>query len=98
MVTYKGTTLVKGKDYKISYYTNNKNATTAKSKASVTISGMGSYTGSKTISFDIAPRSVDNLELTAADAVYNTANNIAIAVIPTVTVKDTGLGTTLSGQ
>lgn len=96
VVTYKGTTLVKGKDYKISYYTNNKNATTAKSKASVTISGMGSYTGSKTISFDIAPRSVDNLELTAADAVYNTANNIAIAVIPTVTVKDTGLGTTLS--
>ena len=96
VVTYKGTTLVKDQDYKISYYSNNKNATTAKSKASVTISGMGSYTGSKTVNFDIAPKPVDNLELTATDAVYNTANNIAIAVTPTVTVKDPDLGTTLS--
>lgn len=96
VVTYKGTTLVKDRDYKIAYYTDNINATTAKKKASVTISGLNSFTGSKTIQFDIAPKSIDTLNISISDAVYNTANNIAMAVVPTVKITDPVLGTTLS--
>lgn len=96
VVKYKGTTLVEGKDYKVSYYTNNTNASTSTSKPSLTISGLGSYVGSKTVNFTIKPRSTENLSVTFDDAVFNTANNITIQVSPqNISVKDKELGTTL---
>ena len=55
------TRLVEGKDFKVTYK-NNTNVTTAKKKASYTISFIGSYKGKKAISgkFDIFPKKIQN--------------------------------------
>lgn len=50
-VKYKGTKLKKNKDYKISYKNNKKIG-----KATITIKGIGNYTGTKKITFTITPR------------------------------------------
>ncbi len=50
-VTYGGKTLVKGKDYKVS----GKNCKNP-GKATITITGIGNYTGTKTMSFYIIPQ------------------------------------------
>lgn len=51
VVTYNGTTLKKGTDYTLSYKNNKKTG-----KATITIKGMGSYSGTKTVYFYIVPK------------------------------------------
>ena len=63
VITYMGKTLVKDRDYKLTY-ANNKNITTASKKATVKIAGKGNYTGSQSIQFEIAPKSWDSGEIT----------------------------------
>ena len=83
VVKYKGHDTCRGaRIIKVSYYTNNTNASASTSKPSLTISGLGSYVGSKTVNFTIKPRSTENLSVTFDDAVFNTANNITIQVSP----------------
>lgn len=59
-VTLGGKTLTKGTDYKVAYK-NNKNC----GKATVTVTGMGKYTGTKTASFIIKPKKVAVKKLTS---------------------------------
>ena len=81
------TTLTSGTDYTVSY-SNNTNAGTA----TVTITGMGNYTGTKTANFTINPKNASNLTISSIAAVtYNGS-----AQTPTVTVKD-GITTLTSG-
>ena len=73
------TTLVSGTDYTVSY-SNNINAGTA----TVTITGMGNYTGTKNANFTINAKGASNLTISEIAAVtYNGS-----AQTPTVTVKD----------
>ena len=60
------TTLKKDKDYQV-FYKNNKNA----GKATLTLKGIGKYTGSKSVSFTIRRRSIKKAKVTAAARVYN---------------------------
>jgi endoglucanase len=62
-VTYSGKTLVKNTDYKVSYSNN-----TSIGKATVKVSGIGDYTGVKTLSFTINPKQVKNVKATGATA------------------------------
>jgi len=81
------TTLVSGTDYTVSY-SNNTNAGTA----TVTITGEGSYTGTKTANFTINPKNASNLTISSIAAqTYNHSPRC-----PTVTVKD-GSTTLTSG-
>ena len=81
------TTLTSGTHYTVSY-SNNTNAGTA----TVTITGKGNYTGTKTANFTINAKSASNLTISAISAVtYNGS-----AQTPTVTVKD-GTTTLTSG-
>ena len=73
------TTLTSGTDYTVAY-SNNTNAGTA----TVTITGMGNYTGTKNANFTINPKNASNLTISDIAAVtYNGS-----AQTPTVTVKD----------
>ena len=81
------TTLINGTHYTVAY-SNNINAGTA----TVTITGKGNYTGTKTANFTINPKSASNLTISSISAVtYNGS-----AHTPTVTVKD-GSTTLTSG-
>lgn len=80
-VSLGATTLVAGTDY-TAEYADNVNAGTA----TVTITGAGSYTGTKTVEFTIAPKSIKGATVSAADATGLTFTGSAIA--PAVTVKD----------
>ncbi len=71
--------LKKGTDYTVAY-SDNTNAGTAK----VTITLKGSYTGSKTATFTIEPRSISKATI-IADQTYTGS-----AIKPSVTVKDNG--------
>ncbi|MBR1392587.1 MAG: hypothetical protein IJ561_01990 [Ruminococcus sp.] len=51
-----GSELVKDKDYSISYSSN-----TELGKGEITVTGLGSYTGVRTVSFDIVPEAVSEL-------------------------------------
>ena len=59
-ITYKGKKLVKDKDYKVTYK-NNKYIGTA----SAVIKGINDYTGSKTVTFKIIPKTVTGLNATS---------------------------------
>ena len=73
------TTLASGTDYTVAY-SNNTNAGTA----SVTVTGKGNYTGTKTATFTINAKSVSNLTISdIAAVIYN-----GTAQTPAVTVKD----------
>ena len=73
------TTLVSGTDYTVAY-SNNINAGTA----TVTITGQGNYTGTKSANFTINPKNASNLTINAISAVtYNGS-----AQTPAVTVRD----------
>ncbi len=81
------TTLTEGTDYTVSY-SNNINAGTA----TVTITGKGNYTGTKTVNFTINAKNASYLTISSISAVtYNGS-----AHTPTVTVKD-GSTTLTSG-
>ena len=83
-VTYKTKTLKKGTDYTVAY-SNNINAGTA----TVTITGQGNFSGTKTVTFNIKAKESMKI-LPISDRSYT-----GKAITPTVTVKD---GTTLLKQ
>lgn len=59
-VTFEGKTLLKGTDYTVSYKNN-----VGKGTASMTIAGKGSYTGSKTLTFEIVAADVTKTTIVA---------------------------------
>ena len=59
-ITYNGTKLVRSKDYKLTY-ANNTNV----GKATITITGIGKYTGTKKVTFKINPKATSITKLTA---------------------------------
>ncbi len=79
--------LVLNQDYKVSY-SNNKNVGTAK----VTITGIGDYTGSKTVDFTIKRPSIKSAALSTTTYTYN-----GYVKSPSVTVKDVNGRTLKSG-
>ncbi len=84
-------TLTEGTDYKLSWK-NNVNAVQSTTKSSsyptVTITGRGSYSGSRSVSFTITPLTLttDNTQITAADVKYTSTVKKSGAK-PTLTVK-----------
>ncbi len=97
-VKYGSTVLTEGTDYEILSYNNNVNVSD-NTKASVTIAGIGGYTGSKTVEFEITPRNLnaDYIEVSVSDVQYLTRNGSDVAVWPSaITVKDTGLDVALT--
>ena len=60
-VKYNGKTLTNGSDYTVSYKNNVKPG-----KATITITGKGSYTGTKSVTFNIAPKKETISKLTSA--------------------------------
>ena len=85
-VKYNGTALTLNTDYTVSY-SNNTNAGTAK----VTVTGKGSYSGTKTASFKILPNSSELTVLSIADWTYTGS-----AITPVIAVK-AGSKTLVSG-
>lgn len=80
-VKYGPKTLREGTDYTVSY-SDNVNVGTAK----VTITGKGSYKGSKTTSFKITAKDIKNTFIAAiADQIYTGS-----AITPDITVRDSG--------
>jgi len=75
--------VVAAKNYKLTY-ANNTNASTAKKKATVKVTGTGSYSGSKTVSFTITPKALTKkmVTLSKAKRVYT-----GKAIKPAVTVR-----------
>ena len=97
-VKYGSTVLTEGIDYEILSYNNNVNVSDS-TKASVTIAGIGGYTGSKAVEFEITPRNLnaDYIEVSVSDVQYLTRNGSDVAVWPSaITVKDTGLDVALT--
>ena len=89
---YGDKTLEKGKDYQIASYTNNVNA----GKASVKIQGINGYTGTRTVTFTIAPNKTN---ITAEDVSYNTSVEYAKGgAKPTIKVSDPQLGQLTAGK
>ncbi len=65
-LTYNGKTLKSGTDYTISYKNN-----TAAGKATITLAGKGNYTGTKTVAFTIARKSIaSGVKITGVKASY----------------------------
>lgn len=81
-VKYEGSTLIKGRDY-ILEYSNNIKAGTGK----ITITGIGNYTGTKTKSFKITKRNINNASINVGDIGQYTGNSLK----PIVFVKDMGV-------
>ena len=80
-VTYQKKTLVKNKDYTVTY-TNNRNAGTA----GITITGKGKYTGTKTVTFQIKGTGIAGMVFEKIpDVTYNPNGSR-----PIVTVKNKG--------
>lgn len=78
-VTYNKKKLVKNRDYTVAY-TNNCNAGTA----GVTITGKGTYTGTKTVTFTIKGTNIKEMIFEKLQAVTYNGNDIT----PVITVKD----------
>lgn len=72
--------LVKGTDYTVAY-SDNVNA----GQATITVTGIGKYTGTKEEFFDINARSIENAEITGVEDKYSATG---LAIEPTVTVTD----------
>lgn len=79
-VTYQNKTLTKGKDYTVTY-TNNRNAGTA----GVTLTGMGAYSGTKTVTFTIRGLSItkDIVFEKPGDVVYSGGKQTPIITVKT---------------
>ncbi len=69
--TYGGKTLVEGVDYTVSYENNIKVGT-----GKIIITGIGDYSGTKTIKFNIVARSIKSTEITGLEVKYYTAKSI----------------------
>lgn len=75
-ITYNGKTLVKDTDYTLTYASNVNVGT-----ATVTVAGVGNYTGSKDVTFQITARSINGGTLTIGSATYTGSE-----IIPTTTL------------
>ena len=71
-VTYNGMELKEGTDYTLSYKNNNKIGNTA----SVTVKGKGNYKGQIVKYFEVTMQDISNLQVVAADRVYQNKKNI----------------------
>lgn len=87
-VVYKGTTLVKNKDYKIMTYSNNVEASTANKKAVIKLSGIGDYAGTVDVEFTIDCKDIGTATYTATKSGYNPNNSVMMQVGTSVVVKD----------
>lgn len=89
VISDNGRILEEGTDYKVSYSNNTKAATvSSKNKPTITIKGIGNYTGTKKIYFNILPLDIsatENFEVIVKDAKYTKK-----ALKPSVTVKWNG--------
>lgn len=88
-VKFDGQTLVEGTHYELTYE-NNVNLSTSTSKASVTVTGIGSFDGSYTQNYTIVKRNITKCYI---DAIYNQAWT-GEAVEPDVVVRSHGEGST----
>ncbi len=86
-VTYNGTVLTAGIDYKLTYKNNTaiNDGTNAKKLPTVTITGKGNFKGSVNVNFTIHQQSLQNLEITVSDKAYSSKSNGWKA---TVSIKD----------
>mgnify|MGYP000011276057 FL=1 len=84
------TTLRQGTDYTVQYASNTNAGT-----GTVTITGCGKYRNTKTATFTIARRNLSNATLTAATETYNYGASVTSS---NITVKDNGLGRTLTNN
>ena len=79
VVTYQKKTLVKNKDYTVSYF-NNRNAGTA----GVTITGKGTFSGTKTVTFQIKGTAISGMKFDRIpDVTYNGKNTRPIVTVRT---------------
>lgn len=85
-VTMNGRLLNRGTDYVVSYY-NNVNVGTA----TMTVTGMGSFSGTKTINYTIEAKNIENCLTTTVTNYKYTGNTYT----PSVTVTDSSTGKTL---
>lgn len=81
----RGVELVEGKDYKLSY----KNNTSVQKEATVTITGIGGYSGSISYSYRVTAKDMgaEDVQVAAVDKVYQNKKNIYKT---TITVTDNG--------
>lgn len=79
------TTMTKGTDFSVSY-SNNKNAGTA----TITVKGMGNYTGTRTLHFNIKKRNINNATITilSQEIPYNNGDNVVLVNGSDYTVTD----------
>ncbi len=85
-VTMNGVNLVKDRDYTVTY-SNNTNVGTA----TITVQGRGSYSGTKTITFVIQPKNIENC---VASVVQNQSYT-GQTYTPVISITDMGTGKTL---
>ncbi len=78
-VTAGGITLVKDRDYAVSYGTN-----TDAGEGSVTVTGQGNYTGSKTKTFTINQLAITRNMISGVDSLYKTTGS-AVRPVPVIT-------------
>ncbi len=76
-VTYKGTPLVAGKDYKVSYKNNTKlhGGTGTNKVPTVTITGIGNFKGSVTETYAIVQQDIDRLSMKLVDKAFSFKKN-----------------------
>ena len=86
VVTMNNRVLNRGTDYTVSY-ANNINVGTA----TMTVNGIGSYSGSKTINFTIEAKNIENCLTTAVDSYQYNGSTYT----PVVTITDSSTGKTL---
>lgn len=86
VVTMNGKVLNRGTDYVVSY-SNNTNVGTA----TMTVTGIGSYSGTKRINYTIEPKNIENCLTTSVTNQQYTGNTYT----PNVTVTDSSTGKTL---
>ncbi len=87
-------TLVKDQDYSVSYSNN----TTTGQTATVTITGLGDYTGTITKNFRILPRPITDAEISIEEIANQelTEANLSTGVIPELTITHSGYPLTLT--
>ena len=90
VLTYNGTTLVKGKDYTITGYSNN---TFIGNYAYVTVEGMGGFTGTNYADFEITKCNISNCTISGISDSYYTGSavthNISVTQNGTALTKGT---------
>lgn len=94
-VIYKGTILVEGKDYKLSYKNNTKYPVAFNKQPTVVITGKGNYTGSLNYTFDIEKSDIGKLQISAKDIMFKEkgGNYISAVAISDVSGKALKAGT-----